>query len=187
MNKFLLLIISFLLVSCAPKAKEIDQKLSRAIYDNSKLASGTLEFVLPGSWQETAVTKPMRLRQFVIDPISQTELAVFYFENMQGTVQENIDRWVNQFESANRKLIKQEAFNIANIPVTVFYMTGTYLHSPNPMDVNSPKTPLADHSMYAIIAETASGTWFLKSYGPSKVIGNQESNFDKLVNSFVLR
>lgn len=153
-------------------------------YSNSELLDGKLSYSVNQGWQRVPVSSPLRVDQIVIDPVSQTELNVFFFEGMTNAVEANLSRWKAQFKPDTRKLIENKQFNLNKIPITIFSMTGTYLRPLQQLNPDSPKEELNDYAMYAIIAELKSGTWFFKAYGPEPVISSQIANFEKFVTSF---
>ncbi len=174
--------------SCAQPAKILEsQHQTPQAYNNTKLKKGSLSFRAPGSWQEIRPSNAMRVKEYIIDPTSQTRLAVYFFPGMKDAVDANLERWINQFDANNRQELQKNKFNQNHVTTTVFEMQGTYLKAERPMDPSSPKLELKDHTMLAAVAETDSGTWFFKTYGQNPIISSQKANFDKLVESFSLK
>lgn len=185
--KKLLSIFSFLFLitflSSCTSLNQTQKLPQKSPYNNFDL-SESFTYQAPGSWQKVAPSESMREAEYIIDPVSQTALAVFFFPRMMNMVDLNIDRWQNQFDPQDRKLISQKQFNIGKLPVTEFFMKGTYLKPSNALDPQSEKTALKDHAIHAFIVETQQGMWFFKAYGPFEVINGQEDNFNKLSGSF---
>jgi len=175
---FCLLIV--VLISCAVK----NVNPIKTDYSNAEPVDGTLSYTVNPGWQRVPVSSPLRVDQIIIDPVSQTELNVFFFEGMTNAVEANLSRWKEQFKPDTRKLVDNKQFNLGKIPITIFSMTGTYLRPLEQLNPDSPKEELNDYAMYAIIAELKSGTWFFKAYGPEPVIMSQVSNFERFVAGF---
>jgi hypothetical protein len=173
-------LISLVMIGCAVKTVNP----IKSDYSNSKLVDGKLSYTVNPGWQRVPVSSPLRVDQIIIDPVTQTELNVFFFEGMTNAVEANLSRWKAQFKPETRKLVENKQFNLGKIPITIFSMTGTYLRPLEQLNPDSPKEELNDYAMYAIIAELKSGTWFFKAYGPEPVIMSQVSNFERFVTSF---
>lgn len=181
------LALALILNSCvkAPEKKATTSELIKK-YDNSSLIEGEFKFRAPSSWQEIPPSNSMRVKEYIIDPTSQTRLAAYFFPGMKNAVEPNLERWVKQFDPETAEEVQKKQFNQNNVPTTVFEMKGTYLKALKPMDPNTEKIRLENHTMLAAVAETDSGMWFFKTYGQNQVIKNQRAGFDKLVSSFSL-
>lgn len=182
MNKITLSLIALVLFlsACSTNKTSIGEV---ADYNTAELLPGRLSYSLPATWERVAVSSPLRVDQIIIDPVTQTELAVFFFEGMNNAVEANLARWKAQFTDDTRKLLDNRQFNQNKIPVTVFAMSGTYLRALQQLNPDSPKEELPGYAMYAIIAEMQNGTWFFKAYGPEPVIASQKENFETLIAS----
>lgn len=153
-------------------------------YDNSELRSGTLIYQAPREWVKAAPRSPMRIDEYIVDESSDTRLAIYYFPNMIDAVDENLARWKSQFKDDEyRKLIEKKQFNRGGLPFTVYHMIGTYLEKLEPMNPDSRIQEKAEYATWGTVIETQEGTWFFKVVGPIKVIENNQSGFDSLLNS----
>lgn len=170
----------FLLVSCVKKAQKTS--VQRTDYDNSKLATGILNYTIPGSWQRVEPSSSMRVDEMLIDPISQTTLAVFIFPKIPGIVEANIERWKGQFQ-AETVTESVEQFNQAKLPVTIYQAEGVFLEAAEPMNPAAGVAEREDYKMLTAIIELNDGAWFFKTVGPKQVIDNQKANFDQLIKS----
>jgi hypothetical protein len=122
---------------------------------------------------------------FVGGPDAQRtgECAVFHFgPGMGGGVDENIDRWVGQFEatpgSARREL------DVRGLHVTRVEIAGTFL-APG-ADMQS-QARLPDWKMLGAIVEGPQGAVFFKFTGPAGVIDGAARDFDQLLASLEKR
>lgn len=175
-------LIALLLLSCSkPETRSID----KTNYNNSKLLRGILNYRVPGSWQRVQPSSSMRVDEMVIDPTSQSKLAVFIFPRIPDLVSSNVERWKSQFER-NSLRTKLEQYNYKGLPVTIFEAEGDFMESTNPMNPNAEKLKRPDHKMLVAIVELQDGAWFFKAVGSKQVITNQESNFRSLLDSLVL-
>ncbi len=184
---FIFLILIAFLNGCATSNPDSPRKLkaNESVYDNSKLKSGNFFYLMPGSWQKTSPTNPMRLEEYIIDPTTQTIVAVHYFEGMSGNIDSNLERWKKQFvQDENFKELEKTQFNKDGIPVTIYHLTGTFLESENPMDPNAAKSSRPEFSMITTAVELENGTWFFKTYGPKNTIDPQRTRFDELIQTF---
>lgn len=183
MQKFiaaLLLVLTF--TACSKKASAPLEPKVRQTYNNKALALGELNFMAPGSWQEQDPSNPMRVAEFVVDPTTQTLLKVYKFPMIDDLVAANLNRWRNQFETGAIET-ENKQFNVNNIPVTVFQMSGTYLKAESMRDPNSKKTRLEEHTMLAVIAETKESAWFFKMTAPDDLVDAQEEKINKFIDS----
>ena len=107
------------------------------------------------------------------------ECAVFFFGSGQGgDLTANIDRWVNQFENANPE---QSSREVNGMTVTLVRIAGTYLSPSGPMMQSSGKKE--DYRLLGAIVAAPEGSVFFKLTGPSKTVGESESEFTQLVSS----
>lgn len=175
-----LLICVFLLGSCAKRPMK--SSVERTDYDNSKLATGILNYTLPGSWQRVEPSSSMRVDEMVIDPISQTTLAIFIFPKIPGVVEANLERWKGQFKEET-VVEASEQFNQGQLPITIYEAEGTFLEAAEPMNPAAGVTEKEDHKVLAAIVELNDGAWFFKAVGPKQIIENQKNNFNQLIRS----
>ncbi len=150
---------------------------------------GGLKSAAPGTWKESPVSSPMRVKQFGIPgKDGDAELAVFFFGKGQGgSVEANIDRWKKQFQPPAGKTLDQVSkvgtVKLTSTKATVFDISGTYMHKTRPMDPG-PGEPRANHRMLAVVLETPEGDYFLKLVGPAKTIEKNKKDFDAWLKGF---
>jgi hypothetical protein len=178
LSKFLILVL--ILNSCAKAPQQVSN--SKIKYDNSKLVTGILNYKVPGSWQRVQPSSSMRVDELVIDPISQTSLAVFIFPKVPDLVTANTSRWAKQFKEGTLSE-SVEQFNQGLIPITVYYAEGDFLESTDMMNPAAPKLKKENFAMLAAIAELNDGAWFFKTVGSKEIINHQRDNFNSLITS----
>ena len=109
------------------------------------------------------------------------ELAVFYFgQNMGGSVDANLERWIKQFTDADPKQVKRdERSSNGLLQHTVEIASGTY-------ESGMPGAPAGAKTNYALIGaivETPVGNYFFKLTGPKKTIHEARPKFFELLDS----
>ena len=177
----LVLLLSIgVLSSCSKQNAALNN--SRASYDNSKLATGILNYRVPNSWQRVQPSSAMRVDELLIDPISQTKLAIFIFPKIPGIIEANLQRWKGQFKEGTVTDSKEQ-FNQADLPITIYQAEGSYLETTQPMNPRAAKEERADYEMLTAIVELNDGAWFFKTVGPKQVIDSQRVNFNQLIKS----
>jgi hypothetical protein len=182
LSKFLILVL--ILNSCARAPQK--ESTHKAEYNNSKLVSGILNYRVPGSWQRVQPSSSMRVDEFLIDPISQTTLAVFIFPKVPNLVEMNISRWASQFTKETLTESRKQ-FNQDKLPITIYHAEGSFLDSTDMMNPDAVKITKNNFAMLAAIVELNDGAWFFKTVGPKEVLANQISNFEYLISSISLQ
>lgn len=181
-----LLIIAFISVACGIN-QQYQSSLagSTSSYNNTKLKNGNLMYTIPGSWQQVSPSNPMRIEEYIVDPTTQSKLAIFYFPRTSGTIETNVNRWKNQFvQNDQLQELEKTQFNKDGVPVTIYHLSGTFLEKQDPMNPDSASTSYPDFSMIAVAAELEEGMWFFKTYGPKNAIDGLRPRFDELIRSF---
>lgn len=108
------------------------------------------------------------------------ECAVFYFGSGQGgNVDDNINRWIGQFESGRKH--NRSSKEINGMKVTLVQIAGAYLSPSGPMMESAEKKE--NYRLLGAIIETPEGPVFFKLTGPAKTVEDAEKEFDGLVNS----
>jgi len=168
-----------------------EQKTDSTNSNENNTVLGEISFKVPEDWKSEQPKSQMRKAQYRVpgvDGAQDAEMAVFVFPGTGGSVQANIDRWVGQFvqpdgsDSGEKSETKKMIIN--NLPVTIIYLTGTYLASASPMMMGGPKVEKTGYAMLAAIVETSKDPWFFKMVGPQQTIDHRRPEFDKFVNSF---
>jgi hypothetical protein len=151
--------------------------------------AGGIKWTAPEGWKAQA-QRPMRAATYTVpkaagDP-EDGECAVFYFGAGQGGgVNENIQRWIGQFEAPGGgpadKLAKTSKGRSNGLPVTRVDLTGTYKAATGPMMQASGSKP--GYRMLGAIVEGPQGAIFFKFTAPAKTAAMQQPEFEKLLQS----
>ncbi|MBI4531753.1 MAG: hypothetical protein HY709_09520 [Candidatus Latescibacteria bacterium] len=174
------------------RKQEVEKQAERP--SKEQLPSGEITYTVPDGWVEQTPSSPMRRAQFGLPGVEgagDAELAVFFFPGTGGTVEENLDRWYGQFTqpdgSSTKGRVEKKRMSVHGLPITMVYVTGTYLKSRSPTMMEGSVDEMPWYAMIAAVAETANGPWFFKATGPQKTIDSWRSNFERFVQSFTIK
>ena len=149
-------------------------------------ASGSaagLRWSIPKRWTEQG-QRPMRVATYNI-PASEGdtetgECAVFYFGPKEGgTVDQNIERWVSQFEPSG--VPARSGKDVAGMKVSFVQVAGAYLAPSGPMMQSTGKKE--NFRLLGAIVEGPEGMVFYKFTGPAKTVTDAEGEFNAMVES----
>ncbi|GAB4362808.1 MAG: hypothetical protein Kow0042_00130 [Calditrichia bacterium] len=152
-----------------------------------------LKFNAPRGWIEEEPASSMRLAQYRLPGAPGEEdaiLSVFHFKSGGGTVEGNLRRWFGQFVqpdgSPTEAHAQREDLTVNGLPVTLVYVTGTFLQSRSPMMMSGPVDEKPGYALLAAIVDTGKGPWFFKATGPQKTIERWQNSFQEFVQTFRL-
>jgi len=155
--------------------------------------SGELHYTVPEEWIEEKPRSSMRKAQFKIPGKNHSldaELAIFVFPGSGGAVQANIDRWIGQFKqpdgSSTEEKTKINKLTSNGLPVTLVYLTGTYLGGSMGGPMGGTSKELPGFAMLAAIVETSSDPWFFKAVGPQVTVDDWRPAFELFAKTFKL-
>jgi gluconolactonase len=141
--------------------------------------AGDLHLAVPETWKQKTGVRDPRVAEFQIpaakgDP-SDAEFVVFYFGKQgAGGVNDNIGRWIDQFEEEGRK-VQVVSGEGAQGKYTLVDLTGTYRKPVGPPILRKSK-PKPGWRVLNVFVETKSGPYFLKIDGPQKTIASIEND-----------
>ncbi len=124
----------------------------------------------------------MRAATYVVE---DAECAIYFFgAGHGGTVEDNLERWKNQFtlpggKPAEAKVKKR---TVHGLPVTTIETSGEYSGMGGPLAEHP--TTKSGYRLIGAIVEGPGGNVFLKFVGPAKTIAANEKNFETLLASF---
>ena len=174
----ILLIILFVLQSC--QSKEEEQSQMTPMGRTNQI--GDLTYNVPDNWKEEKPSSSMRKAQFRlpgVDNSADAEMGVFVFPGSGGGVQANINRWMGQFQQPDGSSSMEKAdiknFESNGLPITIIYVTGTYLQGSM---MGGETSEHKNYAMVAAIVETSTDPWFFKTIGPEKTINHWRSEFE---------
>tara|TARA_E500000081_G_scaffold136391_1_gene150197 strand:- start:156 stop:734 length:579 start_codon:yes stop_codon:yes gene_type:complete len=144
------------------------------------------DFVLhvPGDWKKEQPSSRMRALQFGVPASdgdqSPAELAVFNFKG-GGSVDQNIKRWIDQFDAKGRK---QELFEgkTASGSYWIADISGTYNKSIGPPILRKTQSEPGSRVL-AMIVTGKQGVLYLKLAGPEKTVAAQAAQMRTIVGA----
>lgn len=127
----------------------------------------------------------MRAAEYGVRDVPDAELTVFFFGQGQGGgVDENIDRWVGQFEQddgrPSREVAQIERIEVQGMPVTTVEVSGSFAGM-NPMGASTARR--SGFALRGAIVEGPQGMVFFKLTGPQAGIDASEDAFRALLQS----
>jgi len=166
-----------------PEAGEAS--LGAALTPEAALAATGIQWRTPKGWRD-AGPRAMRLATYLVggpDPQLTGECAVFHFgPGMGGGVDENIERWVGQFEGSPN--VARRVLTVHGLHVSRVEIAGTFL-APG-ADMQS-QGRMAGWKLLGAIVEGPEGAVFFKFTGPARVIDGATHDFDGLLASLEKR
>lgn len=150
---------------------------------------GDLKFDPPADWQVQPLKSAMRKAQYGIPKAEgdseDGEVAVFFFGAGEGGgVKDNIERWKNQFSTADNRPLppdaaKEETTESNGMKITFLDVSGRY--NPGAMPGMAASGPKDNYRMIAAVIEAPSGAWFVKATAPGATMAKQLENVKKFV------
>ena len=181
----LLLAAIFLPVAGCTKQQ---QQSGQAGANMASLGSATgsaagIRWAIPKRWTEQG-QRPMRVATYSIPAVERDpesgECAIFYFGNDQGgTVDQNIERWIGQFETSGVPARSRK--EVHGMKVTLVQVAGAYLAPSGPMMQSTGKKE--NFRLLGAIVEGPEGSVFYKFTGPAKTVSEAEGEFNAMVES----
>lgn len=142
-----------------------------------------IRWVVPDGWAEQP-PRQMRFATYMTAPAQGdaegAECAVFFFGTGQGGgVQDNIDRWIHQFENAGEPERSEKEVN--GLKVATVKVQGTYIGMTGPMMGSGDKKP--NYTLLGAIVEAPLGMVFFKLTGPKATVSGLEGAFNSMIGS----
>lgn len=154
---------------------------------DGRVALGPCSMVVPAGWKENPSTSSMRAAQFQLPAPEggEAEVIVYYFgQTGAGSVQANIDRWVNQFKQPDDKpsasVAKIEKATFAGQEASVVSVSGRYVAPAMP---GGPPTDKPDQSLVAAIVPSSQGPYYFRLVGSKAAVAAQEGPFREALGS----
>jgi len=158
---------------------------------NSSQTNGELRSRAPDGWVTEKPSSTMRAAQYKLpkadgDPEDAT-LVLYYFGATQGgSVEANIERWVNQIKqpdgSNSQDKARTETQTINGLKVTTVDITGTYTAEMAPGSADRHNNE--NYRLRAAVIETPKGNYFAKLVGPANTIARWDQAYLDYLKSF---
>ena len=109
------------------------------------------------------------------------------FSNIQGTADQNIQRWIGQFKKdellEDNVLVQKDSLD--NKYITLLEMYGTY-EVPNMANPSQEKVIKNDYGLLGGVIEFPNSLYFIKAVGINSIISENSDNFREFVYSIRL-
>jgi hypothetical protein len=179
-NCFAALLVGFL--STVPVA--------RTYADDMELADGKLVVTTPESWKKKMPRSRIIEHEYEVPAVEGDEQAGrMTVMGAGGSIEDNIGRWVGQFDLKGGKPKKEET-KVAGQKVFLVDISGTYKDTPPGAGPFSGAKPILRENyrmLAAIIATEKDGQHFIKFYGPKATVAKNEEAFKKMIDSLKVK
>jgi hypothetical protein len=158
-----------------------------------KLADGRLQLgpftvAAPADWTSKPVSSNMRAADFVLPgkPGADAELIVYYFgADGAGSVEDNIARWLEQFEQPDgkpsRDVAKIEKTRFGGQDATFVSVTGRFVAQAMPGATQAVDKP--DQALLAAIVGSPKGPYYFKLVGAKATVDANARAFRSMLES----
>ncbi len=131
-----------------------------------------------------ATTSAMRAAEYVVSDHPEATLAVFHFGAGEGgSVDDNVNRWVDQFTQADGRSSRDAASittrEVGGMPVTLIDVSGSF----SGMRGSEATVTAEDQRMLGAIVEGPEGLVFFKLTGPADIVESASHSFDEMIAS----
>ena len=145
----------------------------------------TISYKAPHTWNVNKSEKQFRLLEITLDTGEDFSLVVF--SNIQGTADQNIQRWIEQFKKdellEDNVLVQKDSLD--NKYITLLEMYGTY-EVPNMANPSQEKVIKNDYGLLGGVIEFPNSLYFIKAVGINSIISENSDNFREFVYSIRL-
>ncbi|MFO0693493.1 MAG: hypothetical protein U0230_08055 [Polyangiales bacterium] len=157
-------------------------------YDPAHPSVAGITFAVPPPFSFRRPEQTMRLAEYVVpERAGETAatMTVHHFPGMGGSIESNVDRWVNQFTQPDGRPSRQAARvtnrTVNGVEITVVDVTGTFGAAAGMP--GQPFEPLANQRLLGAIVNAPEGPVFFKLTGDARVVARAETAFDSLLGS----
>ena len=145
-----------------------------------------ISYKLPDGWKATSSEKQFRLLEISLN--TNEEFSLVVFNNIQGTADQNIDRWISQFkqdETFDKDSIIIKRDSLDSKYVTSIEMYGTY-EVPRMGNNSAPVVVQSNYGLLGGVVEFPNSLYFLKAVGNYDLIKANSVSFEEFLYSIEL-
>ena len=145
-----------------------------------------ISYKLPDDWKAISSDKQFRLLEISLETDEDFSLVVF--NNIQGTADQNIDRWISQFkqdETFDRENIIIKRDSLDSKYITSIEMYGTY-EVPRMGNNSAPVVVQSNYGLLGGVVEFPNSLYFLKAVGNNDLIKENSVSFEEFLYSIEL-
>lgn len=151
-----------------------------------RIRIGSLTVTIPKGWKRENPASSMRLDQFRLSAASaesdDAELAIF--SGIGGSVEENLQRWFNQFSqpdgSSSGKKARVSSFTVDDMTVTMADLLGTFAGSGM---MGAPAQERSGYRLLAAIVEAPDDLYYFKLIGSEETLIRWAESFGEFIGS----
>jgi hypothetical protein len=159
---------------------------------DGRLALGPFSLVAPADWTAKPVTSSMRAADFQLPGTAgaEAELVVYYFGMKgAGSVDDNLDRWVGQFQQPDgkksRDVAKIEKTKFGGQNATFVSVSGRFVAQAMPGATEA--VDKQDQALLAAIVDSPSGPYYFKLVGAKATVDANAAAFRAMLGSLEVR
>jgi len=159
---------------------------------DGRLALGPFSVAVPADWTAKPITSNMRAADFQLPgkPGAEAELIVYYFgTNGAGSIDDNLDRWLGQFQQADgkksRDVAKIEKTKFGGQDATYVSVSGRFVAQAMPGATEA--VDKQDQAMLAAIVGSPSGPYYFKLVGAKSTTDASAAAFRAMLGSLKVR
>jgi hypothetical protein len=161
-----------------------------------ELDEGKLLVPVPGNWAKVEPRSRIIEHEFQVSATKPDETAAEAPEPATdqgrmtitlsgGTIEANMQRWLGQFrlgrDADGEDAMQRESFEVGPLKVHQLDIAGTFFDMPKGPFGEKIERP--DYRMLGAMIETpASGTWYIKFYGPAELVEQQSEAFREMLS-----
>ena len=145
-----------------------------------------ISYKLPDGWKAISSEKQFRMLEISLN--TNEEFSLVVFNNIQGTADQNIDRWISQFkqdETFDKDSIIIKRDSLDSKYVTSIEMYGTY-EVPRMGNNSSPVVVQSNYGLLGGVVEFPNSLYFLKAVGNNDLIKENSVSFEEFLYSIEL-
>lgn len=145
-----------------------------------------ISYKLPDGWKATSSEKQFRLLEISLN--TNEEFSLVVFNNIQGTADQNIDRWISQFkqdETFDKDSIIIKRDSLDSKYVTSIEMYGTY-EVPRMGNNSATVVVQSNYGLLGGVVEFPNSLYFLKAVGNNDLIKENSVSFEEFLYSIEL-
>ena len=135
---------------------------------------------VPEKWRTVPNPSTMRIATYRVPAAPGAEEAEMSVARAGGSVDDNIERWVGQFQEAAKET--RTVKKVHGVKLTIVELGGTYLGGGA---MGGASASHAGWALLAAIVESAGSPYFFKLTGPAATVRGARPAFDALVESVV--
>lgn len=164
-------------------AQDKTEKKAPAKVEMLELADGKIVVAKPEAWKVMPPKSNMIQHEFRA-PAEGEKSARITIMSAGGSTEDNIKRWIGQFDGAKKEDTKVESKDVDKTKVSLVEISGTFKESMGgPFAPGGQSKKMENYKMLGAILELKDGAKvFIKATGPSEIIADMKEGFVKMID-----